>query len=84
MCYNIQVLYSSCGDLLAIISGLQIFELKLAIGWSWSNQGISLVDLIHLGAYKMIELDIYAYVACYKMVEWIYWLIIKFGLIWVG
>jgi hypothetical protein len=32
------------GDLLEIIDGLKIFELKLAIGWSWANQGISLVD----------------------------------------
>jgi hypothetical protein len=43
-----------------IFDGLQKFELKLAIGWSWANQGISLVDHFHLGAYKLIELDIYA------------------------
>ena len=72
------------GDLLDIIDGLQIFELKLASGWSWANQGISFVDLIHLGAYKLIELDIYAYVASYEMIEWIDWLAIKFGWIWVG
>jgi hypothetical protein len=32
---------------------------------------IFLVGLIHLGAYKLIELDIYAYVACYEVFEWI-------------
>ena len=36
-----------------------------------SYQGISLVDQIYLGAYELIELDIYAYVACYEMFEWI-------------
>ena len=36
-----------------------------------SCKGISLVDHIHLGAYEMLELDIYARVACYKMFEWI-------------
>ena len=44
---------------------------SLLIGWSWANQGISLADLIHLGAYELIELDIYAYVACYEVFEWI-------------
>ena len=34
-------------------------------------KGISLVDQIHLGAYEMFGLDIYAYVACYEMIEWI-------------
>ena len=34
-----------------------------------SYKGISLVDHIHLGAYEMFELDIYARVACYKMFE---------------
>ena len=81
MCYNIQVSYSSCGDLLTIIGGLQIFELKLGIGWSWANQGISLVDFIQLGAYELIELEKYAYVACYEWIEWINWLVTKFGLI---
>ena len=47
------------GELLDIFDGLQIFELKLASGWSWANQGIPFVDLIYLGAYKLIELDIY-------------------------
>ena len=36
-----------------------------------SYKGISLVDHIHLGAYEMFELAIYALVACYKMFEWI-------------
>ena len=47
------------------------------------HKGISLVDHIHLGAYKLIELDIYAYVACYKMFEWIQCLVIKFELVWM-
>ena len=46
-----------------------------------SYKGISLVDHIHLGAYEMLELDIYALVACYKMLEWIKCLIIKIELI---
>jgi hypothetical protein len=49
-----------------------------------SYKCIFLVDLIYLGAYKMNELDIYAYVACYEMIEWIKCLVIKFGLICVG
>jgi hypothetical protein len=48
-----------------------------------SYKGVSLVDQIHLGAYKMIELDIYAYVACYEMFEWIKCVVIKFELIWL-
>ena len=43
-----------------------------------SYQGIFLVDQMYLGAYELIELDIYAYVACYKMIEWIKCLEIKF------
>ena len=46
-----------------------------------SYKGISLVDHIHLGAYEMFELDIYAHVACYKMFEWIKCLVIKIELI---
>ena len=61
--------YLVVDDLLAIIGGLQIFELKLAIGWSCAKQGIFLVDLIHLDAYELIELDIYVYVAYYEMFE---------------
>jgi hypothetical protein len=34
-----------------------------------SNKGISLVDHIYLDAYELIELEIYAYVACYEMIE---------------
>jgi len=30
-----------------------------------------LVDHIYLDAYELLELDIYAYVACYEMIEWI-------------
>jgi len=56
----------------------------LLVGWSWANQGISLCWSFYLGAYELIELDIYAYVACYEMIEWINWLIIKCGLIHVG
>jgi hypothetical protein len=36
-----------------------------------SYKGISLVDLFYFGAYKLIELDKYANVACYDMIEWI-------------
>ena len=48
-----------------------------------SYKGISLVDHIHLGAYEMFELDIYARVACYKMFEWIKCLVFKIELIWM-
>ena len=48
-----------------------------------SYKGISLVDLLHLGAYELIELDIYAYVACYEIFEWINCLVIKFELVWM-
>jgi hypothetical protein len=57
---------------------------SLLIGWSWAKQGIYLVDLNYLGTYELIELDIYAYVACYEMFELINCLVIKFGLICVG
>ena len=56
----------------------------MLVEWSWANQDISLVDLIHLGTYELIELDIYAYVAWHEMIEWIKCLVIKFGLICVG
>ena len=46
-----------------------------------SYKGISLVDHILLGAYEMFELDIYALVACYKMIEGIKWLVIKIELV---
>ena len=46
-----------------------------------SYKGISLVDHSHLGAHEMLELDIYALVACYKMFEWIKCLVIKIKLV---
>ena len=36
-----------------------------------------------MGAYELIELDKYAYVACYEMFESIKWLVIKFELVWM-
>jgi hypothetical protein len=48
-----------------------------------SYQDISLVDIFHLGAYKLVELKIYAYVAWYEMIEWINCLVIKFELVWM-
>ena len=65
-CYN-----SSCGDLLDYLMACKYESWTLLVGWSWANQGISLVDLIHLGAYELMELDIYTFVACYEMIEWI-------------
>lgn len=44
-------------------------------------KGISLVDQIILGAYELIELDKYAYFACYEMIEWIKCLSNQ---VWVG
>ena len=49
-----------------------------------SCKGISLVDHIHLGANEMFELDIYALVTCYKMIDWIKRLVIKFELVLNG
>ena len=71
-------------DLLDYLMACKYESWSLLIGWSWANQSISLVNVIHLGAYELVELDKYAYVACYEMIEWINWLVIKFGLIWVG
>ena len=47
------------GDLLDYLMACKDMSWSLIIGWSWANQGISLADLIHLGAYELIELDIY-------------------------
>jgi hypothetical protein len=68
--YNIQVSYSSCGDSLELFDGLQIIKLKLATN-DHELIKVSLVYLIYLGAYELIELDIYAYVACNETFEWI-------------
>jgi len=57
-----------------------VFRWILAARLIMSYKGISLVDHIHLGAYKMLELDIYALVVCYKMFEWIKCLVIKIEL----
>ena len=54
-----------------------VFRRILTARLIMSYKGISLVDHILLGAYEMFELDIYALVACYKMIEWIKWLVIK-------
>ena len=52
-------------------SAPDVFRRILAARLIMSYKGISQVDHIHLGAYEMLELDIYARVACYKMFEWI-------------
>ena len=62
-------------------SALGVFRRILTARLIMSYKGISLVDYIHLGAYEMFELDIYALVACYKMIEWIKWLVIKIELV---
>ena len=36
-----------------------------------------------MGAYELIELDIYAHVAYYEMIEWIECLVVKFKLVWL-
>ena len=64
-------------------SALGVFRRILTARLIMSYKGISLVDYIHLGAYEMFELDIYALVACYKMIEWIKWLVIKIELVWM-
>ena len=58
-----------------------VFRRILTARLIMSYKGISLVEHIHLGAYEMFELDIYALVACYKIIEWIKWLVIKFELV---
>ena len=60
-----------------------VFRRILTAKLIMSYKGISLVDHIHLGAYEMFELNIYALVACYKMFEWIKWLVIKIELVWM-
>ena len=64
-------------------SALAVFRRILTAWLIMSYKGISLVDHILLGAYEMLELDIYALVACYKMIEWIKWLVIKIELVWM-
>ena len=34
-------------------------------------KGISLIDQIHLDVYEMFGFEIYAYITCYEMIEWI-------------
>ena len=58
-----------------------VFRWILAARLIMSYKHISLVDPIHLGAYEMLELDIYALVACYTMFEWIKCLVIKIKLV---
>ena len=58
-----------------------VFRWILAARLIMSYKDISLVDHIHLGAHEMLELDIYALVACYKMFEWIKCLVFKIELI---
>jgi hypothetical protein len=58
---------SSCGDLLNIIEGLQKCLSSSLLVLIMSCKGIFFVDQIHLNAYKLIKLDMYAYVACYEM-----------------
>jgi len=58
-------------DLLDTFDGLQMFELKLAMDDYELTKVYFLVDLIDLGTYELIELDKYAYVGCYKWIEWI-------------
>ena len=42
---NIQVSYSSCGDLFDYLMACKKYlSWNLLVGWSWANQGISLVD----------------------------------------
>ena len=58
-----------------------VFRWILTARLIMSYKGISLVDHIHLSANEMFELDIYALVACYKMIDWIKWLVIKIELV---
>ena len=60
-----------CGDLLDIFGGLQIYELKLAKDDHELTKVYFYLNHFILGEYELIELDNYAYVACYKMFEWI-------------
>ena len=46
--------------LLDYLMACKYLSWSLLIGWSWANQGISLVDHLNLGAYELIELDKYA------------------------
>ena len=57
--YNIQVSFQ-VGVIYWNIWWLANNWVEACYRWSWANQGISVVDLIHLGAYELIELDKYA------------------------
>ena len=50
-------------DLLDYLVACKWLSWSLLIGWSWANQGIFFVDLIHLGTYELIELDIHMLLA---------------------
>ena len=50
---NIQLV----GGFIGYIWRLANMWVEACYKWSWANQGISLVDLIHLGAYELIELE---------------------------
>ena len=81
---NLPEVVSSSGLMLKLDCGRSapaVFSWILAARLIMRYKGISLVDHIYLGAYEMLELDIYALVACYKMFEWIKCLVIKIKLV---
>ena len=72
------------GWFIGIFDGLQKYlSWNLLIGWSWANQGISLVDnfiWVHMSWLNWINMQ-----CCLLWVDWMdNWLVIKFGLICVG
>jgi hypothetical protein len=83
-CYNIQVSFIKLWMIhWNHLMACKLFELKLAIGWSWANQGISLVD--HFTWVHMSWLN-WIYMQCCLL--WDVWmdhcLVIKFELTCVG
>ena len=60
-CYQHTSVIFKLGWFIGIFDGLQKYlSWNLLIGWSWANQGISLIDHCIWGAYELIELDKYA------------------------
>ena len=72
------------GWFIGIFDGLQKYlSWNLLIGWSWANQGISLVDhfiWMHMSWLNWINMQY-----CLLWDDWMdNWLVVKFGLICVG
>ena len=83
-CYNIQVQIFKLWWFIGLFDGLHIMSWSLQ---KLDDHKLTKVYLCWSHSFGCIWVDWIGYicnVACYKMIEWIEWLVIKFGLIWVG